>query len=213
MKKLKIFFDFDNVLVNSSKAFLDCVFYKYNNSEVSRALDWTKVEHWNFNKVAPFITTQDIIDIFSSKMFFENLAPFYNTDGYSTKNLIEFFSDNKYVELFIVSKGAENNLKLKREYILNNFNIKEDNIILLEGLDIDKSSVDMTGGIHIDDNEGNLYSTNAKCKILFSFNNKITDYNSKAMKDKSIYKATTIERLFYLISDIYLERLYLENLK
>jgi len=201
-KKLKIYFDFDGVLANTSKAFLDIVYYMYKNDENFEFPRWDKVEKWNFSNVAPFVKLEDIKTIFNKQALFDNLSFYYDEDLFSTKDLFNILASSKEFDLHIATKGDENNLILKKEFILNNFSIPKKKIHLMQGLDMDKSEINMSNAIHIDDHQDNLYSSNAKYKILFSFNGNVTNFNIEAMNDKEILKAFSVEQLYELILKI-----------
>lgn len=202
MNKQKIVFDFDNVIVNSSKAFLDCVYYLYNKKENFIFPQWDKVRKWDFSCVAPYIDKNRIEEIFESKMFFENLSYYYENYGYSTGMLLQQFLDSDDYNVTICTKGTDRNLELKKEWILSRFNISEDKIILMSGMNMDKSEIDMSDAIQIDDHQDNLYSTNANDKIIFSFNGNITEYNADAIMDDNIYNVFSLEDLITTIMKI-----------
>lgn len=172
---IKIFLDFDNTLVNSTKAYCH-VYNKMHNTKAH----WQLIRKWDMKDQCPLNTKEGLENIFGSQDFFDVLE-FYK----GMKNMVKGLSQNKELELFIVSKGNDRNLALKREWILKNLpQIKQDNIILLCNKDgMDKSSVDMEGGILVDDNSECLLSSNASYQIVFSHNAIKTEWNELVFDD------------------------------
>lgn len=155
MEKQKIFLDFDGTIVNAVKKVVGI----YNEKTGSNA-DWTKVNQWNFVDQCPGI--EPIIgELFSSDEFYENLE-FYN------ENTLEIFNKlkEKY-EVIICTIGCVMNVSKKSKWIMDNMNHQD--IILLAKSDnvMDKSIIDMSGAIIIDDHEDNLFFSNAETKISF----------------------------------------------
>lgn len=192
-KKIKLYMDYDGTLVNSIKSFVEIYNWLYSDIK-ERDADWTKVRQWNFQDECTKIDPHDVEKIFADKRFF-NILEFYPE---MRQLMYEYCVINKDVyEVYIVSKGTKNNLKHKKEWIKNNLPfMKEENIILMDiedGSNMSKSSIDMSDGIIIDDNQDCLKSSNAKWKILFTWKDVRAEWN------KDMYytclKATNAESL------------------
>lgn len=159
MEELKtLYIDFDGVIVNTIKAIVSLYNYDflyYKNFEI---INWTDIETWNFEE-CNCCTREDIDKYFNQKRFFDRLEfmPF-------VKKVMESLAE-KY-DIYIVSMGDYPNLKLKNRFILEHFPYAK-----FIGCDFskysDKSHIDMSDGIIIDDSVINLERSNAGFKICF----------------------------------------------
>ena len=153
--KIDLFLDFDDTICLTSKQFVKLANKKYKKEE-----DWNNINRWDFKDLYPEITNNDINNIFSSEDFFVDLELCENClDAInSIKNL---------VNIHIATIGTDKNLKNKMKWIKENLNIDFNfNGILDTGIN-DKSSIDMSGAIFVDDRANNLRSSNANIKILY----------------------------------------------
>lgn len=154
----KIYLDFDGVIVNTIKAICDL----YNEDFVAykkyKPIKWIDVETWDFTELEAS-TPEYINHYFNQPRFFEKLE--------FIDNFLDFYKCVlKNYDVTIVSSGYSPNLKLKEEWINNNLpeckfigvNLKEYK---------DKSHIDMSGGIFIDDSYSNLVTSNADIHICF----------------------------------------------
>ena len=165
--KKTIFIDMDCTLYNTVKRITEIYDEDFQYYSDYKKIPWEEVTSWNFNELSA--APEKYIDhYFNQKRFFDKVEMY----PYA-KEVIDKLSD-KYRIVF-VSHGYSPNLRLKREYIKNNFpyadfigvNLKEHK---------DKSCVDMSGdgNIFIDDIPENLYKSNADIKICYG----IYDWNS-----------------------------------
>ena len=165
--KKTIFIDMDCTLYNTVKRITEIYDEDFQYYSDYKKIPWKEVTSWNFNELSA--APEKYIDhYFNQKRFFDKVEMY----PYA-KEVIDKLS-NKYRIVF-VSHGYSPNLRLKREYIKNNFpyadfigvNLKEHK---------DKSCVDMSGdgNIFIDDIPENLYKSNADIKICYG----IYDWNS-----------------------------------
>ena len=165
--KKTIFIDMDCTLYNTVKRITEMYDEDFQYYSNYKKIPWEEVTSWNFNELSA--APEKYIDhYFNQKRFFDKVEMY----PYA-KEVIDKLSD-KYRIVF-VSHGYSPNLRLKREYIKNNFpyadfigvNLKEHK---------DKSCVDMSGdgNIFIDDIPENLYKSNADIKICYG----IYDWNS-----------------------------------
>lgn len=157
--KINLYLDFDETITLSIKQFVNLANKMFNVKQ-----DWTKTKSWNFTDIYPNITTEDINKIFCSDSFFENLE--------MHKDVLEVLNKIKdYVNINIITIGTEHNLKNKRWWLENNIKPLKFNFIgLLDNEEIksyNKSQIDMSNSIFIDDKLSNLSSSNAKIKILY----------------------------------------------
>ena len=174
--KKTIFIDMDCTLYNTVKRITEIYDEDFQYYSDYKKIPWEEVTSWNFNELSA--APEKYIDhYFNQKRFFDKVEMY----PYA-KEVIDKLSD-KYRIVF-VSHGYSPNLRLKREYIKNNFpyadfigvNLKEHK---------DKSCVDMSGdgNIFIDDIPENLYKSNADIKIcygIYDWNSTFTNPNNQA---------------------------------
>ena len=153
--KIDLFLDFDDTICLTSKQFVKLANKKYKKEE-----DWNNINRWDFKDLYPEITNNDIDNIFSSEDFFVDLE--------LCENCLDAINYIKNLaNIHIATIGTDNNLKNKMKWIKENLNIDFNfNGILDTGIN-DKSSVDMSGAIFVDDRIDNLRSSNANIKILY----------------------------------------------
>lgn len=153
--KIDLFLDFDDTICLTSKQFVKLANKKYKKEE-----DWNNINRWDFKDLYPEITNNDIDNIFSSEDFFVDLE--------LCENCLDVINSIKNLaNIHIATIGTDKNLKNKMKWIKENLNIDFNfNGILDTGIN-DKSSVDMSGAIFIDDRTDNLRSSNANIKILY----------------------------------------------
>lgn len=164
-KRINIFIDFDNTIVNSTKKLIELLNLKHNTN-----INWEDVKKYNCTDVFPNVSHEEILNIFNNKDFFKELDIFNNFN----ETLIKY---KNYCNYYICTIGTKNNLSLKKKWCYKNMPITY-GFYGIEKLDMNKESVDMVDGIIIDDHIQNLRSSNAKYKILFKgeFD---TDWNCK----------------------------------
>lgn len=159
MKK-KIFLDFDLTTANSVKAYCRVYNELYKSHKDFTYADYTKVNKWDFSDECPMAVSR-VESMFELDLFFYFLEVMNKCTLDVLKQLEQLY------DVVICSIGTPENISKKVRWIDRNLGIK--NMILLSKNDVvmDKSIVDMSGGILIDDHEDNLFSSNADIKICF----------------------------------------------
>lgn len=167
---MNYYVDFDETLVQSTKAVLSILNKKYGTN-----FKPTDVKKWDYSDCFPNMNIEYIEKIFESDEFFENLE---FIEG--AKEWLE----NHLEDVTIITKGSLKNIIQKVTFFeKQNINIKS-----FIGLSLDKSKrhIDMTNNVFIDDVSENLNESNATYKILFR-NIPNVDWN-KDWKGKVITK-------------------------
>lgn len=161
MSKPKLFVDFDSVLVDTNKSFCDYYNTYYRHREGFKLADHNKCEVWNFYDTCP-LAKDDVNKIFGDKRLFDRLDLY----PHAYRVLLKL---SKQYEIIIVSIGTFDNISNKNIWIKKHLPFIKEAIMLCKDNEVimDKSVVDMTGGVFIDDIKSNLDSTNAERKILF----------------------------------------------
>lgn len=137
---MRIVVDFDNTICNSTETILN-IYKKMKNKDFSFSVENVA---WNFEPYVEKKDFEEVLKLFNQKVFYENVK-FLPKAKESLREL------SKKHELVICSKceGAEG-LYLKRGWINKNLPfIKQENILLLQQKNFDKSRIE--GDIIIDD--------------------------------------------------------------
>ena len=199
-KKLNLFIDFDEVLVDSIRSILLILNPRYGAD--FKPDDCT---HWNFEDLFP-VSPNEIERCFESDEFWDTLR--FKTVGQSVLDFLDKL--RPYYNIIVVSKGTETNLRKKKQWLIDNMPIPYSFIPIR--LDGSKGDIDMTGGVHIDDNQYYLNESNATYKILFHNATCETNWNNKwgGYWFRSFYDYDTIS---VLISLALLQNGYLKESK
>ena len=161
--KQKIYWDVDDVVLNTTEAMVELINNKYRIPNHLTPKTRVECKDWEFKGLWRNLTREQQMELFESSDFWNTVVikpEFYN--------IVNSGVLSKYENMFI-TKGSVYNLFKKKEFLYDNSDIKEaikdfGYIGLAEG--VDKASIDMTNGIQIDDNYNNLKNTKAKIKIL-----------------------------------------------
>ena len=144
------------------------------------------INTWDF-KECSCASTKFINTYFNTKRFFDHLN--FMPDAYNSIMMLA-----RRYDIYIVSHGYSPNLKLKEIWIKNNlpFDIEFIGVNLKKYSD--KSCVDMSDGIFIDDKLSNIKSSNAKKNILFG---KEYSWNIDNSDDKDYIRCFTWNEILY----------------
>lgn len=174
----KLYIDFDGVIVNS----IACICSLYNE-DFKYYPDFTPVKWWEINswwfKECNCATKEQIDEYFKQPRFFEKI-----TYMDWAKEVLDELKDD--FEIIIVSLGYKPNLIGKEKWI--NENLPYCKFI---GVDFDeyedKSHIEMSDGIFIDDSISNLTKSNAVVNICFGeeypWNKEWTGFRCKNWND------------------------------
>lgn len=160
MNKPKLYIDFDNTLVNTTEAICKLYNEKYKNYKEFKPARWWEVKRYDFLDECPLMSYDELMKLFESKEFFE-IVEFMPYASSVTLELAEKYDIN------IVTIGRINNIKLKEKWIKSHMGYVK-NIIGINSMEFtDKSTIDMSDGIHIDDVSKMLHTSNAMRRICF----------------------------------------------
>jgi 5'(3')-deoxyribonucleotidase len=156
---MKMFLDFDDTIVNSRKKYCEVYSKLYCDHEGYSPPDWRNVKHWDLSKACPLVD----MDLFSHDLFFYDLE---FVDG-AYEHIKALARDLRFT-VIICSIGTYGNVAKKAMWIKNHLPFVNYSIFINNGHNhMDKSIIDMKGGILVDDVSSNLYSSNASVKICF----------------------------------------------
>ena len=180
MSKPKIYCDYDSTIVNTIKAIVGLYNDDFKYYKKFEYIHWTDIRTWDFlecNCAKP-----EYINTYFNQQKFFDIVEFMD----NAEEVLNRLKD-KY-EIIIVSMGYSPNLRAKEYWIKEHItyakfigtNFKKHN---------DKSHIDMSDGIFIDDNTKYL-NTNAKYQICFG---DIYDWN-KDWKGKRCFNWYEVEK-------------------
>ena len=165
MSKIKLFVDFDNTLVNSTRSFCTSYNFIYEYHKDFTPANWELVNTWNFsNQCSILKSDSDVLDIFENPLFFDCLELINDNTFEILKEL------NEKYQIIIASIGTPINLSLKALYLQENLPFIKDYILMHNnGIKMNKEIIkmDYPDSIFIDDHVSNLISSNAVNKYVF----------------------------------------------
>lgn len=198
MRKSKLYLDFDGVVTNSISAIVSLYNEDFRAYPDFKFILPEEIHTWNFEECN--CATSDVFDVyFNTPRFFEKLK-FMNHAG-TILWLLSYRFD-----FTIVSHGNTPNLALKEKWINKEIkpltwgNHTRVNFIGVDFKDYsDKSHVDMSDGIFVDDSYKNLLTSNAKHKIVFG---KVFPWNEENEKADEEHKYVRCENWVELYQEI-----------
>ena len=153
---------------------------------------------WEFKGIWRPLTKEQQNELFESNEFWDMITikpEFYN--------IVKSGVLDKYDNIF-VTKGSVYNLFRKKELLYDKVDIKDvfkDFGYIGIANDEDKSVVDMTDGIQIDDNYSNFKNTKAKIKILIKNHVESTVNNSYGLIETpdNLYNVNTLNEVLDIL--------------
>lgn len=181
---ITIYMDCDDTILNSSAAIIEILNERYGvNKTVNDLRDY------KYRSIVGTVSQEEILGIFQSEQFWKKVQ-FNEIFVEAIKKLKNIF------KFIIVSKGTKENLEAKEVHLKKAF--KEMGvdiefigipIILGSSSKFEKSLVDMTGGIQIDDCTDEL-RTKAAVRILLR-NNRRVHWNYIPENEENFYAVDT----------------------
>lgn len=155
-----VYIDLDCCTLNTIKCITDLYDEDYCYYPTYKKIDWKDIHTYNFTELNA--AKSEYLNLyFNQKRFFDKVEMLPNA-----KETIDLFYNFYGYNIVFVSSGYAPNLKLKEEYIKKNFPYAKFIGVNLEKYK-DKSHIDMSNGIFIDDDPNNLKTSNAAIKICF----------------------------------------------
>ena len=154
----KLYIDFDGTIVNTIKAIVDLYNEDFQYYKKFKPINWWEINTWDFTECN--CATPEYINTYFNQQRFFNRIEYMDW----AKKILDELSDD--YDITIVSSGYSPNLVAKALWINSKLpyckfigvNLKEYK---------DKSHIDMSDGIFIDDSSHNLITSNAKINICF----------------------------------------------
>lgn len=202
-RKIRLFIDADDTILESSKAAINILNKKFN---IVPQKTYDDMKDWGYRSIYHQCTTKIVNEIYDSEEFF-NIVKIH-------PDFMKFYNIHKNdFEWYIVTKGHSENIKKKKEYFSKHLPLAD--VIgcqfkSSENEEYDKSHIDMNYGIQIDDRTDCLLGTNANVKMLFK-NGRDFYWNQTNKTNESLYKMNTwkeiVETLEFALknSDVFME--------
>lgn len=178
-KKIKLFIDADDTILNSSKTFIDIV-NEEENIFPPKIQD--ELKDWKYRSLFPYMTTERIIEIYDSEKFFNIVKVDSDFEKFYLKHENDF-------EWNIVTKGHKTNIEHKIKYFKKHLPKAKVVGCLFDSVEeqcFSKSHINMDYGIQIDDRVDSLVGTNANIKILLK-NNRDFYWNREDSTNEPLY--------------------------
>lgn len=185
-----MFLDADDTILNSSETIIGILNEKYNINPPKRYMDlWD----WDYKTIYPHLISEEVEQMFGSDEFFNRVK--------IEEKFLKFYEANKeYIDITIVTKGNSENLAKKEAMFAKIWPEAKFCGMNLDfaNLDYDKSSIDMTEGIQIDDRFDALETTNAGCKILI-LHYKDLYWNRQTSNVENLYKVNNWDEIIQIL--------------
>ena len=203
-KKIKLFIDADDTILESSKAAINILNKKFN---IVPQKTYDDMQDWEYRSIYRQCTTKIVNEIYDSEEFFNIVKVNPDFESFYLKHENDF-------EWYIVTKGYKTNIEHKQKYFkkhLPKANVVGCKFGSKEEQNFDKSHINMDYGIQIDDRTDCLIGSNANIKILFK-NNRDFYWNRTDMSNEPLYIMNSwkeiIETLEFALenSDVFMER-------
>ena len=197
-QRQKVYWDIDDVILNTTEAMVELINNKYRIPNYLKPKTREECKDWDFKGLWRPLTKEQQIELFESHKFWDivTIKPeFYN--------IVQSGILDEYDNIF-VTKGSVYNLFRKKEFLYDEVDIKD--IFRKFGFigiadEEDKSSIDMSNGIQIDDNYSNLRNTKSKIKILLKNNVESTINNSYGKIDTldNLYNVNSLNEVLDIL--------------
>lgn len=168
---MKLFIDFDNTIVNTTKAFVD--YYNTNLNFDKTPLTEESIIYYNFDRFVNKDLCLDIKKVFERPKFYDYLKAYPGVVW-----ALNELKKSGLFEIILVSNCTVRNMSLKLEWLTNMDMLRFfDKFILLDnGMSHGKHLIDMKDGILIDDHKLNHMTSNAKYHFAYKHNPKAEWY-------------------------------------
>lgn len=154
-----LYLDFDGVIVNTIKSIVGLYNEDFQYYKDFKPVEWSSIESWWFKECS--LASEDTINgYFNTPRFFENIE--FMPWAESVINDLK-----QYYKIKVVSMGCQPNLYGKELWLNSHFSDIEFVGIEFDGHDNDKSQIDMSDGLLLDDRYDNLATSNAYMKVCF----------------------------------------------
>ena len=187
-----MFIDVDGCMLNTLFALASY----YNNLNPHANVEPKDIFSWDAKEVFVGYTTEQIEEIFGTDLFWENSFPYYKI-----VDIVKKFHDSGLFDISFCTIGTSENLVKKTMWLKERFPFIGKQILLVKnnGCYPDKTDINMSSAIFLDDSQTNLFTSNAKYKVLCAF-----DGDKEWNKDWNLddFRADTVDELYEIVMRI-----------
>lgn len=204
-RKIKLFIDADDTILESSKTVINILNERF---EINSPKTYDDMRDWGYRSIYHQCTNQIVNEIYDSKNFFEKVE--------IHPDFMNFYNNHKNdFEWYIVTKGHKRNIEHKIEYFskyLPLANVIGCQFKSFNNEEYDKSHIDMSHGIQIDDRTDCLTGTNANIKILLK-NNQDLYWNQTDKTNENLYQTNNWKEIVEILefalknSELFMEKI------
>lgn len=191
MNKIKLIIDCDGVVLNTLQAMCDFYNCIYDENVIP-----SDIKTWDAKEVFVDYTTEQVEGIFKDPLFWNYAKPYDNVI-----NMFKKLHNSDKFDMIFCSIGSSENLAYKTMWLKEYFPFIGKQILLAKnnGCYPDKTDVNMKNAIFIDDSQFNLFTSNAKYKVLCAF-----DGDKEWNKDWNLddFRADTVDELYEIVMRI-----------
>lgn len=193
LDKIAVYFDVDGCIIKT----LDIMAKYYNHyQQPEKEITANDITSWNAKEAMPEFEPEDIEEIFKSDFFWKNVMPY---DG--VIKMIKTLHMSGKFDIIPTSIGSSQNIAFKTMYLNRVFPFLTNQIMLVKnnGCHPGKQIIDMSNGVIVDDSQTNLFTSNAKYKVLCAF-----DGDKEWNKDWNLddCRADTVDELYEIVMRI-----------
>lgn len=105
--KVKIGIDFDNVLFNTTKTWLDLY-----NQITGMHLQLSDIVKWDLRKIVPYKYQELALKLFDDFRLWENIKPLYNSQMYT-----KLLKNNSNIEVYIITATSPQTVNIKMQML------------------------------------------------------------------------------------------------
>ena len=164
--KINLFIDFDNTIVNTTKAVVEVYNEKFNAN-----INYLDIENYNLTPYIKNIDEKERSKLFCEKEMYSKLKPYEGVFDVLNK-----LKESNLFNIYLVTNCAPKSIPYKVKWLEeNNFDQLFSGKIYLDITGCqgyNKSIINMENSILIDDHRENHLSSNAKYKLSFKYNDK-----------------------------------------
>ena len=188
--KLNLFIDFDNTIVDTTDAAVK-IYNNYFNTNIN-SLD---IENYSME---PFISLneKERSDLFCKDSLYEILKPFDNVHNI-LKNLRD---SNLFNKIYLVTNCSAKSIPHKIKWLKdNNFdNLFDGKLYLDVNQGYNKSMINMSNSILIDDHRENHLTSNAKYKLSFQYDKRKQNWGPEPQDGVIVFRKWDNGIYYYL---------------
>ena len=199
-EKITLYLDVDDTIIKSSETIIDILNARNNTHKSINDLS-----DWGYRSICPTLNFDTLNEIFASEEFFDRVKIDPEFQRFYKKHKRDF-------NFVFVSKGVPLNIKRKEKFLKKNFpRSKFISCPITEEQNFDKSHINMTNGIQIDDRFDCLATTTANVKILYK-QGKDYSWNQPTRTLENLYITNTWKEIVSILEFALKQSFFMETI-